>query len=92
MAGKKNLDCRLAMEKLYEYFRIEKVLICEGGVVNWSFLQAGVIDELSFFLTPVSDGSRGEASVFTQIPSLNEGRPVEFVLKDIEKSETGVCA
>lgn len=89
IAGEKNLDCRLAMEKLYECFHIKKVLICGGGIVNWSFLQAGVVDELSLFLAPVSDGGRGEASVFTQIPSLNEGRPVEFLLKDMEKIGEG---
>lgn len=89
IAGEKNLDCKLAMEKLYECFHIEKVLICGGGVVNWSFLQAGMIDELSLFLAPVSDGSSGKASVFTQIPSLSEGRPVEFILKDMEKIGEG---
>lgn len=54
-------------------------------MANWSFLQAGVIDELSLFLAPVSDGGVGGASIFTKIPSLNEGRPVEFLLKDMEK-------
>lgn len=48
-----------------------------------------MVDELSLFLAPVSDGSRGEVSVFTQIPSLNEGRPVEFLLKDMEKIGDG---
>lgn len=89
IAGEKNLDCKLAMEKLYEYFKIEKVLICGGGVINWSFLQAGMIDELNLFLAPVSDGSSGKASVFTQIPSLSEGKPVEFLLKDMEKIGDG---
>ena len=50
------------MKKLYELFHIEKVLICGGGVVNWSFLQAGMVDELSLFLAPVTDGSSGTAS------------------------------
>ena len=66
LAGKKELDCRLAMEKLHELFHIEKVLICGGGMVNWSFLQAGVIDELSLVLAPVTDGSRRSASMFTR--------------------------
>lgn len=44
---------------------MEKVLICGGGMVNWSFLQAGVIDELSLLLAPVTDGDVGKASFFT---------------------------
>lgn len=59
--------------------------------MNWSFLQAGVIDELSLLLAPVTDGSRGSASLFTQIDSLNEGSPVEFTLKGVEKAgDSGV--
>ena len=89
IAGGESLDCRLAMEKLYGLFHIEKVLICGGGIVNWSFLHAGVVDELSLFLAPVTDGSSGAASIFTQVPSLTEGKPVEFELKDIERIGNG---
>ena len=89
IAGEKGLDCETAMKKLYELFHIEKVLICGGGVVNWSFLQAGMVDELSLFLAPVTDGSSGAASVFTRIPSLTEGKPVEFLLRETEKIGDG---
>ena len=89
IAGEKGLDCETAMKKLYELFHIEKVLICGGGVVNWSFLQAGMVDELSLFLAPVTDGSSGAASVFTRIPSLTEGKPVEFLLSETEKIGDG---
>lgn len=89
IAGEKRLDCETAMKKLYELFHIEKVLICGGGVVNWSFLQAGMVDELSLFLAPVTDGGSGTASLFTQIPSLTEGKPVEFLLRETEKIGDG---
>lgn len=85
IAGEKILDCEIAMKKLYELFHMEKVLICGGGIVNWSFLQAGMVDELSLFLASVTDGSIGKASVFTQLTSLTEGKPVEFSLKEMEK-------
>lgn len=89
IAGEKELDCKMAMEKLYELFHIKKVLICGGGIVNYSFLQAGMIDELSLFLAPVTDGSSGAASLFAQLPSLAKGRTVEFVLKEMEKIGDG---
>lgn len=34
----------------------------------------------SLFLASVTDGSLGTASLFTQIPSLAEGKPVELFL------------
>ena len=89
IAGENKLDCETAMRKLYELFHIEKVLICGGGIVNWSFLQADMVDELSLFLAPVTDGSTGTASLFTQIPSLAEGKPVEFLLKEVERIGDG---
>lgn len=89
IAGEKSLDCEIAMKKLYALFHIEKLLICGGGIVNWSFLQAGMVDELSLFLAPVTDGGCGRASLFTQIPSLTEGKPVEFQLREVEKTGDG---
>lgn len=89
IAGEEMLDCGAAMKKLYELFRIEKVLICGGGIVNWSFLQAGMVDELNLFLAPVTDGSSGLAALFTQIPSLAKGQPVEFLLREVEKTGDG---
>lgn len=85
IAGEKELDCEAAMKKLYQFFHIEKLLICGGGIVNWSFLQAGMVDELSLFLAPVTDGGCGTASLFTQIQPFTEGEPVEFLLREIEQ-------
>ena len=106
LAGKTELDCEMAMEKLHRLyaggrdvgallgelqrlFHIEKLLICGGGAADWTFLQAGMVDELSLVLSPVTDGSSGTASVFTQIPSLSEGKPVEFDLKAVERIGDG---
>lgn len=89
LAGKTELDCEMAMEKLHRLFHIERLLICGGGAVDWTFLQAGMVDELSLVLSPVTDGSSGTASVFTQIPSLSEGKPVEFDLKAVERVGDG---
>lgn len=84
ICGKENLDCQIAAEKLARYFGIKKVLVCGGGMVNWSFLQAGIIDELSLLLSPVTDAGAGKAALFTRMPSLPEGKPVEFELKKAE--------
>lgn len=88
-AGKTELDCKTAMEKLYRLFHIKKLLICGGGIVNWSFLQAGMVDELSLILAPVTDGSSGSAALFSQIPELGAGDPVEFELKAVKPVGSG---
>lgn len=64
LAGNEALDCKLAEEKLYRLFGIKTLIICGGGIVNWSFLQAGAVDELSLVLAPAADGETKQASVF----------------------------
>lgn len=59
IAGRDSLDCQLAAKKLKELFGIDKMLICGGGMVNWSFISQGVVDELSLLLSPVADGDPG---------------------------------
>ena len=63
-AGKGSLDLPLAVQKLKEKFGIEKMLLSSGGIVDWAFLQAGLIDEISLVIPPVIDGGTGLASAF----------------------------
>lgn len=85
LAGNDTLDCAIAAEKLYELFGIETVLICGGGTVNWTFLQQGVLDELSLLLAPVADGSSDTVTVFEKMPFLPECTPAQFRLKKVEQ-------
>lgn len=89
LAGKEKLDCRLAMEKLYGLFSIRKLLICGGGMADWSFLSAGMVDELSLVLAPVSDGSSGSASLFSKLSSSDPGGPVTFTLDEVRRLGDG---
>lgn len=85
IAGTDTLDCKIAAQKLKELFGIEKVLICGGGTVNWSFLSQGVVDELSLLLSPVADGSPDTPTVFEQMKDLPGSDPVEFHLKNVSQ-------
>ena len=40
-------------------------------------------------MSPVTDGSCGGAAVFTQIPGVSEGSPIEFTLKAVEQIGDG---
>ena len=85
LAGKDSLDCKIACEKLYRLFGIQTLLICGGGTINWTFLQQGLVDEISLLLAPAADGSPDSVSVFEQSPYLSASIPVEFQLKDIKR-------
>ena len=88
LAGQDSLDCQTACQKLYRLFGIQPLLICGGGIVNWSFLQQGVVDEVSLVLAPAADGGASSAAVFQQSPFLQESFPVEFRLKTLKRLES----
>lgn len=83
-AGKHTLDCALLMEKLAAGFGIRRIMLSGGGIVNWTFLQAGLIDELSLVLCPLADGETDTATVFDRSPYLPKGVPVAFSLKNVQ--------
>lgn len=88
-AGKEQLDCRLLLHKLKTMFGIDKLVVAGGGLMNWSFVQEDLLDELSVVVAPVADGSREAASLFEKADFLPERRPAAFTLKTIEQLDGG---
>lgn len=81
-AGKSRLDCALLLKKLSTLFDIDRLMIAGGGLINWSFLQDGMIDEFSLVIAPVADGSTSAVSCFEQADFLPPHAPVPFHLKE----------
>ncbi|MGV3620937.1 MAG: RibD family protein [Archangium sp.] len=66
--GKKAVNLERVLEKLNAHFGIKRLLLEGGGKINGSFLEAGLVDELSLIVAPLADGSVGNASVFDAGP------------------------
>ena len=64
VAGKEQLDCGMLLYELKTRFGIERLMLAGGGYVNGSFLQAGVIDEVSIVSAPAADGNTRSVSAF----------------------------
>lgn len=81
-AGDERIDCGVLLQKLSKLFGIEKLMVAGGGVVNWSFLDAGLIDELSLVIAPTADGGTESVSIFEQSEFLPHRGPVPFHLTE----------
>ena len=89
-AGKHSLDLPMAVQKLKELFGIQSMLLSGGGIVDWAFLQAGLIDEISLVILPVIDGGTGLASAFDDSAFAVNHSPAGLALKDAQRLDGNV--
>jgi riboflavin biosynthesis pyrimidine reductase len=83
--GKNELNLELVLKKLYKLFGIKRLRIDGGGHVNGSFLNAGLIDELSLVIAPLADGTIGSLSVFEAEKGYGKRLATHFILKSVKK-------
>ena len=89
IAGGTELDYGLALSKLKEKFHIETLMLGGGGVLNWSFLQAGMCDEISIVLAAAADGSSDTPPLFRAKEGLSGSRALGFSLKEARVMDGG---
>lgn len=85
VAGKEQLDCALLLHELKTRFGIERLMIAGGGYVNGSFLQAGLVDEVSLVLAPVADGNAHSVTAFENHNFLENKAAVGLALLEVQR-------
>ena len=60
-----------------------------GAVLNWSFIQAGLCDEVSIVMAPFADGNAKTSTFFTAKEGLSEDTPISFELLHVESEKDG---
>lgn len=84
IAGKESLDYELLLQKLKSLFSIEMLMLGGGGVLNWSFIQKGLCDEVSVVIAACADGNIKTPPLFSARDGLSDDTPVSFELKSAE--------
>jgi riboflavin biosynthesis pyrimidine reductase len=64
LAGAREVDLPLALEKIGARFGVRTLLLEGGGRINGGMLRAGLIDEVSLLVAPVADGRMGTPALF----------------------------
>ena len=64
LAGARDVDLPLALEKVGATFRVRTLLLEGGGRTNGAMLRAGLVDEVSVLVAPVADGRAGTSALF----------------------------
>lgn len=89
IAGKHSLDEEALLEKLGGTYHIRMLMLGGGGILNWSFIQKGLCDEVSLVVIPAADASAETQSVFTAKEGFSTDDPVGFDLIDVKKEDGG---
>lgn len=80
IAGTDSLDYELVLTKLKTLFGIETLMLGGGAALNWSFIQAGMCDEVSIVIAAAADGSTSTQTLFMARDDLSNDKPVGFKL------------
>jgi 2,5-diamino-6-(ribosylamino)-4(3H)-pyrimidinone 5'-phosphate reductase len=64
IAGNREIDLALALEKIAARFGVKTLMLEGGGGINGSMLRAGLVDEVSVLLAPIVDGRMGTPALF----------------------------
>ena len=89
-AGVNSVDLKLAMAQLAEIFSIREIMLEGGGCLNGSFLNDGLIDEISLLLLPIADGTPKTQTVFEVSPHLSKNPATRLYLKEVRQLENDV--
>jgi 2,5-diamino-6-(ribosylamino)-4(3H)-pyrimidinone 5'-phosphate reductase len=81
LAGERDVDLPLALEKIGERFDVRTLMLEGGGRINGGMLRAGLIDEVSLLLAPVADGRVGRAALFDE----DDATPQRLALEGVER-------
>ncbi len=86
ICGESEIDLAVMCDKLVELFGVRDLKIGGGGMINWSFVRSGLVDEVSIVVVPTADGNTSTPQFFTANDKC-EDIPVAFSLIECKADE-----
>lgn len=87
IAGESQIDFANMLMVLKNDFGMETIMLGGGGILNWSFIEAGLCDELSLVIASSADGANTPA-LFATKEGLSKDKAIGFSLEHMEKTGT----
>lgn len=88
IAGARDVDLAVALEKIGATFGVRTLMLEGGGRINGGMLRAGLVDEVSLLVAPVSDGRIGTPALFDV--DGDDVHPWALALDHVERRADGV--
>lgn len=90
IAGDETIDQELTLYKLKKLFGMDRIMIGGGGTLNWSFLQGGLVDEVSIVMGAFANGDFDMPGLFKAVEPYSEIEPITFSVKNVQVLEDDV--
>jgi 2,5-diamino-6-(ribosylamino)-4(3H)-pyrimidinone 5'-phosphate reductase len=90
VAGAREVDFAVALEKLAARFEIKTVMLEGGGKINGALLRAGLIDEVSLLVAPLADGAIGTPTLFDVENASAAHKATKLALLAVEQRTAGI--
>ena len=88
-AGQKPVDLRAALVELKSEYRVEKLRVDSGGILNGVLLRAGLVDEIVVLINPCLTGGNTPRSLFVADDLTERGGVIPLSLKNMEELRDG---
>lgn len=84
ICGKETVDLPLLADKMKNILHVKELMLGGGGTLNWSFIQAGLVDEVSQVIAPAADGNTSTQTLFMAKEGFSKDQPVVFTPIDVK--------
>ncbi|MDO4191510.1 MAG: dihydrofolate reductase family protein [Bacteroidales bacterium] len=89
VCGKDGIDLKQVVKMMYEHFAIRRLAVVGGGHLNASFLNEGLLDEVSMQFAPGIDGREGWAATFDGLAQDTKPRLLKLIhVERLEGTDT----
>ena len=88
-AGSDQIDYEVMLDKFYNLFHIKRMMVGGGGTINWSFVQNGLVDEVSVILAPIANGDPDGHRFFVAKEPYSSIKETAFQLESVKELEHG---
>lgn len=87
ISDNEKIDINYTLDILYNNFNIKNLVLVGGGNINATFLNLGLIDEISIILAPGIDGRKNKTALFDGLSE--DTLPFKLKLKSVETFNNG---
>lgn len=89
ISGQDQIDYEVMPDKFYNLFNMKRMMVGGGGTINWSFIQNGLVDEISVILAPIANADPEGNRFFVAKEPYSNIKATAFQLKSVEALEHG---